>query len=831
MLLKRFFHLLIATTLLFANVWMPVRAASVDSHQRQAAAPNPSDLSTTLASIEKTVDEKRKELGVPGISLVIVKDDRVIYMKGLGLKDVERGLPVTPDTLFAIGSCTKAFTAMAAMMSVDDGKLSLDDSPKKFLPYFKLMDAEADAKITIRDLLSHRSGLAGTDLLWAPGVLDREEIIRAVAFAKPTARLGEKFQYQNVMFSAAGEVVAKAQDSTWEQVIARRILKPLGMKASNTSIQEMQKASDFSLGYEYIVATKEARRLPMRDLKSIAPAGAINSSVRDMAAWVRLMLGGGVFEGKRLVSEKSFKELITKQINIAGNIDYGLGWGLAEWNGHKVLQHSGGIDGFNSLVALMPDRKLGVVMLTNVSSSPLGRTVMETVWSNLVGSPQSNASNATAAAVGDAQSSVADLQSEVGTYRFAEAGFDVEIALKDGKLTMTVPNQPVYALENVGGRRYKLANAPAGFFVTFRPVKENASQTEAYLEQPQGNYVLTKIEPADAGTEAAAAAAASYSSPFKDLLGSYEREKAGTIEIAFKEGKVALIVPGQPAYPLSEKAKDNLYSPLLPDSYAVLVKRDAAGKVSAIVLKQPEGEFEFKRIPDFNAQITVDELMTRVIEAHGGEANLRRHRSMIQTINVDFENQGVSGPGIINSRAPNATETQLTFMALGKKIGTYREFFDGTSGGEETSFSSGETKTGAQLDDARVTSDFYQLVNWKKLFKTVAIKRMSKVGDEEVYVVVKTPEKGNPITDYISAKSFLILKRDLLISSNTGEGAQQVMETYSDYKTVGGVLLPFKTVSHSNDTGDTIMRLKDVKFDVEIPDSVFRAQARTVNHK
>jgi outer membrane lipoprotein-sorting protein len=410
----------------------------------------------------------------------------------------------------------------------------------------------------------------------------------------------------------------------------------------------------------------------------------------------------------------------------------------------------------------------------------------------------------------------------------------VEIALKDGKLTMTVPNQPVYALENVGGRRYKLANAPAGFFVTFRPVTGNTSQTEAYLEQPQGNYVLTKIKPADAATGAAAAAtatAADYSGPLKDLLGSYEHEKAGTIEVAFREGKVALIVPGQPAYPLAEKSKDNLYSPLLPDSYAVVVKRDAAGKVSAIVLKQPEGEFEFKRIPDFNAQLTVDELMTRVIEAHGGEANLRRHKSMIQTIDVDFENQGVSGPGTISSRAPNATETQLTFMALGKKIGTYREFFDGTSGGEETSFSSGETKTGAQLDDARITSDFYQLVNWKKLFKTVALKRMSKVGEEEVYVVVKTPEKGNPITDYISAKSFLILKRELLIRSSAGEDAQQVIETYSDYKTADGVVLPFKTVSHSDDTGNTIMRLKDVKFDVEIPDSAFRAQARTVNHK
>lgn len=737
MLLKRFFHLVTVLALLVANVWTPVaHAFPVAYESRDKNFSNGfSDLSTALAAIEKTVDEKRKELGIPGISLVIVKDDRVIYMKGLGVRDVERGLRVTPDTLFAIGSCTKAFTAMAAMMSVDDGKLSLDDSPKKFLPYFKLMDAEANARITLRDLLSHRSGLGNTDLLWAPGVLSREEVIRAVAFSKPRARLGEKFQYQNVMFSAAGEVVAKAQSSTWEQVITSRIFKPLGMRASNTSIQEMQKAPDFSLGYEYVVATKEQRRLPMRDLKGIAPAGAINSNARDMAAWVRLMLNGGVFEGKRLVSEKGFRELITKQINITGNVGYGLGWGLAEWNGHRTVEHSGGIDGFNSLVALMPDQKLGIVMLTNVSSSPLGLTVREAVWSNLVGSPPSKASSTAAAATGDAQTAVAaaELEREAGSYRFAEAGFDVEIALKDGKLTMTVPGQPVYTLERVDGRRYKLANAPAGFFVTFRPVKENDAETEVYLEQPQGNYVLAKV------------------------------------------------------------------------------KQTAAA-------------------PEF-ASISIDDLMTKVITAHGGEANLRKHKSMIQTLDVDLENQGVTGTGRISARAPNATETAFTFMALGKKIGTYREFFDGTSGGEQTSFSSGETKSGAQLDDARLNGDFYQLVNWKKLFKTVTIKNLSKVGNEEVYVVLATPFTGNPITQYISTKSFLILRRDLLIASNNGEGAQPVTETYSDYKTVDGVLIPFKTVSHSEDTGDTVMRVKDVKFDVEIPDSAFRAQAKNGNRQ
>ncbi len=170
-----------------------------------AATATATDYSAPLAAIEKAIDDKRKEFGVPGISLVIVKDDKVIYLKGLGVKDFEHNTPVTPNTRFAIGSASKALTAMLAVMSADEGKLSLDDSPKKFLPYFTLRDEEAAAKITLRDLLSHRSGLNRTDLAMVTGMLNREELIKVAGLAKPTAKLGEKFHYQNIMYTAAAK--------------------------------------------------------------------------------------------------------------------------------------------------------------------------------------------------------------------------------------------------------------------------------------------------------------------------------------------------------------------------------------------------------------------------------------------------------------------------------------------------------------------------------------------------------------------------------------------------------------------------------------------------
>src|SRR5689334_1361251 len=720
-MMKRLISLALCLVISVALVPRPLFA-------QQPAAATATDYSAPLAAIEKAIDDKRKEFGIPGASLVIVKDDQVIYIKGLGVKDFEHNLPVTPDTRFAIGSATKAFTAMLAVMSADDGKLSLDDSPKKFLPYFTLYDKDAAAKITLRDLLSHRSGLNRTDLAMVTGVLNREELIKVAGQAKPTAKLGEKFQYQNVMYTAAGEAVAKAQNSTWDELIAKKIFKPLGMTNSDTSPEDMQKSRDYSFGYDYNAGTKVTRRLPQRPIPAAAPAGAINSSARDMAQWVRFMLGNGVFNGHRLVSEKNFDELTSKQLNIAGPVDYGLGWFLRQWNGHKVVEHGGNIDGFNAQVALMPDQKLGFVLLTNVTASPLGTVAMNTIWKNLVAVASSTEAKAAELA--------ADPKQEVGTYSLAAAGVNFDVSWKNDKLVLTVPGQAPYPLQNVGGRRYKFADpAPAGFFATFRPVKDKSSDTELFLEQPQGNVVLAKV----VATTAAA--------------------------------------PVANTEPL----------------------------------------------------ISVDDLLTKMIAAYGGEENLRKHKSSVMKIDVDLENQGVQATGSISAKAPNLTASDMTFTALGKKLGSLVTYFDGNAGGEFLSFAPEETYSGKRLEDVKAGSDFYDVLDWKQNYKTITVKRMGKVGDEDVYVVEKQREKGTKVTDYVSTKSFLVLRRESIIVSETS--GLQLPETvsFSDYRNVDGVMVPFKTVSNNVANGDIVLRLTDIKFDVAIPDAAFHKPA-AMNH-
>jgi CubicO group peptidase (beta-lactamase class C family) len=805
------FRFVLCLVVFAAPLSRPVAAQQPEGTKRVAIG---RDYSEPLAVIEKAIDQKRQELGVPGASLVIVKDDRIIYMKGLGLKDFERKLPVTPDTLFAIGSASKAFTAMLAVMSADEGKLSLDDSPKRFLPYFTLRDTDAAARITLRDLLAHRSGLNRTDLAMVTGVLNREELIKVAGVAKPTAKLGEKFQYQNVMYTAAGEAVARAQNSTWDRLIVTKIFRPLGMTASDTTVAAMQKSRDFSFGYDYNATTKVTRRLPQREIPAAAPAGAINSTVRDMAQWLRLMLGNGVVNGRRMVSEKGFDELVRKQMNVAGTVDYGLGWFLRQWNGHKVIEHGGNIDGFNAQVAMMPDQRLGFVLLTNVTASTLGGIAMSTVWKNLVAVPKS--------ADEKASSPAGDPKIEIGRYG-APSGVSFEVTFKDDNLVLTVPGQPPYPLRNIGGRRYKLADpAPAGFFATFKAVPGKASETELFLEQPQGNLVLSRV-PAENAAPLITVTTSAIPNALGDLIASYESESSKqVIEIGEKEGKVSLVVPGQPAYPLTEKEKDRLSSPVLPETYWIDVNRDNAGTVSGIVLNQPEGRFSFRRVATAaGGLITTDELIAKMIDAYGGEANLRKHKSSVATVAVDMENQGVQATALVSARAPNQTASEMTLMALGKKIGSIVTYFDGSTGGETLSFAPAETYTGKRLEDIRVAADFYDVLNWKKKYKAITMKRLGKVGDEDVYVLEKRIEKGTPVTDYISTKSFLVLRRTSVIVSETSGVELPQSESFSDYRKVDGVMVPFKVVSNNLANGNIIICVKDIKFDVELPDSVF----------
>jgi CubicO group peptidase (beta-lactamase class C family) len=747
-----------------------------------------------------------------------------VLLKGFGQRDIAKRLPVTPDTLFAIGSSTKAFTALSVLMAADDGKLSLDDSPKKYLPYFHMSDPETDKNITIRDLMCHRSGLARTDLAMVTGALNREELIRVAGLAKPTAKLGERFQYQNIMFTAAGEAAAQAEKTPYEQIVTQRIFTPLGMTHSVFSVAAMQHASDFSRGYQVSRESHKINLLPQRDISATAPAGAIDSSARDMARWLRFMLqGDGTFAGKRLVSTANFAELTKTQMATGSTSGYGLGWFLEEWNGHKVVQHGGNIDGFTTAVGLMPDRKLGYALLINDNNAVLGPQSLGMVWADLVGAPPAP-NVAVPATPGGSAATTIDPATLSGSYSSLTPPISMEVTRGvDGVLTLTVAGQPPYPLTLISGNRYKLGSpAPDGFFTTFRPAAASAGGVPGivlFLEQPQGNLTLTKE---------AAAVTTDLSPALRELTGDYDKE-GRTLTLTGQNGKLTLLVPGQPAYPLDPSADgkpDTFTSALLPGGFAFQIQRDpATHKPTGLLAHQPNGDVLLKRLGSTaSAELpTADELLAKMVTAYGGAANLRRHRTRVTTATLDFENQGITGEATEWDRAPDARATHLTLVALGKKIGTIDEYCDGKTAQQWGSFLPPTVRKGKALATARREADFVDgLLDYRTYDEKVEVKRRVPIEGEEAFVLIETPKGGgNPITDFVSAKSYLLLRR-VEIDTDTGT---PLTTTFHDYRTIDGTPIAFASSEQNPAEGTVEMRVKSVRFDVPVPEGVFRREA------
>jgi CubicO group peptidase (beta-lactamase class C family) len=328
-----------------------------------------------LAGYDELVTKMIEDWKVPGVAVAIVKGGDVVYAKGFGYRDMEKKLPVTPDTLFSIGSCSKAFTTFTMATLVEEGKLQWDEPVRTFLPEFKLYDPIASELITPRDLVTHRSGLPRHDLLWYNNnKLSRREMVERLRYLEPNEKLRAKWQYNNLMFLTAGYLIEHVTGKSWEDNVRERIFQPLGMTHSNFSVLDSQKAADFAQPYRE--EDDKIELIPFRNIVTVGPAGSINSSVHEMSKWIALHLGGGQAAGKPLVSAATLADLHAPHMVLGGPgerpefspASYALGWAVDTYRGHQRIQHGGSIDGFQALVSLLPQDGVGMVILVNKQS-------------------------------------------------------------------------------------------------------------------------------------------------------------------------------------------------------------------------------------------------------------------------------------------------------------------------------------------------------------------------------------------------------------------------------------------------------------------------------
>lgn len=327
---------------------------------------------------------------VPGLAMAIVRNDSVIYARGYGVREFGRPDPVTERTIFAIGSSSKAFTAASIAMLVDEKKVGLDASPGTYLPGFQMFDPKVTRDLTVRDLLSHRSGLARGELAWYGSPFDRDDIVRRVRYLEPSWSFRSQFGYQNIMYIAAGQVVAKVSGKSWDDFVRERIFTPLGMATSSTTIRGLEAVANKATPHAEVNDT--LRTIPWRNIDNAGAAGSINSNVVEMAQWVRLQLGRGQYAGRRLYSARMADEMHQAQTVI--RVDsasresmpethlkaYGLGWFLEDYRGRMMVHHGGNVDGFTALVAMMPEERLGVVLLTNMNGTGLPTALVHQVF-------------------------------------------------------------------------------------------------------------------------------------------------------------------------------------------------------------------------------------------------------------------------------------------------------------------------------------------------------------------------------------------------------------------------------------------------------------------
>jgi CubicO group peptidase (beta-lactamase class C family) len=328
-----------------------------------------------LADLDAYAAKALADWHAPGVALAVVKDDAVLVAKGYGVREAGKPEPVGERTLFGIASCTKAFTAAALAILVDEGKVRWTDPATKYLPGLQLADPYVTRELTVRDLLCHRSGLAtfGGDLLWYNTTYDRAEVLRRLRFLKPTTSFRSAFGYQNNLFLAAGQVVPAVTGQSWDDFVKERIFTPLGMGAvtSATAI-----GPDADAATPHTVRDGRAIAVPRYNSDNIGPAAAVHAGAREMAQWLRLQLGRGQFEGKRVYSEAAARAMWSPQtmLPLVGDLSkpspthlraYALGWFVSDYHGKLRAEHDGSIDGYFSKVILIPEAKVGAAALTN----------------------------------------------------------------------------------------------------------------------------------------------------------------------------------------------------------------------------------------------------------------------------------------------------------------------------------------------------------------------------------------------------------------------------------------------------------------------------------
>ena len=571
------------------------------------------DVSKKLEGFDAYMDQLLKDWNTPGIGVGIVINDKLVFAKGYGYRDYGRKLPFTPTTLCPIASNSKLFTAVAAGMLVEQGKLTWDKPVRDAVPTIQFYNDQLNNNVTLRDMLSHRTGVTRHDHIWFKSPFTRKELFEKLKYLEPQQPMRETFLYNNLMFSAAGYIIELKSGKTWEKYVRENVFEPLDMNTSTYTISDMLKLPDHGVPYREKRDSFELYQIPYyEDTEGVAPAGAIISNINELSHWLVALMNDGNYNGKQVLPRNVLKATTQPAIGLPNalgealgywevlNPDYGMGRQTASYRGHLMTFHGGDLPGFHSQVSFLPNEKIGVIVLViGDHAAPLYNVVSYNVYERLLGMDQTPWS--------ERRLKIRLANKKAGTEARAKAGGD---RVPDTKPSHPLSDyaaeyeNPAYGIVKIGCKseqldftfhefQYPLSHFHYDRFDT--PDDEQYGRFSVnFRTNPQGDISEAVMSIDEAEVVFKRKPEVLDPKLLEKLAGTYLTPSQVKFEVLYQPGAgLSLVFPGGPPQKLIQVKRLEFRTPQSGDTIYEFVLEN--GQVKALRERDPSGEFTFPR--------------------------------------------------------------------------------------------------------------------------------------------------------------------------------------------------------------------------------------------
>jgi CubicO group peptidase (beta-lactamase class C family) len=578
-----------------------------------SAAAQAIDVREKLEDFDAYMAKTLKDWNAPGVGVGIVVNNELVFAKGYGFRDYEKKLPFTPATMSPIASNTKLFTAVAAGMLVQEGKLTWDKPVRESVPAIRFYNDQLNNTVTLRDMLSHRTGITRHDTIWYKSDFSRKQLFEKLVYLEPQEPMRQTFLYNNLMFAAVGYLIELQSGKTWEQFVKERILDPLEMSSTSYAIADMLNRPEFGVGFTEKRDSFELYRIPYyEDIEGVAPCGAIVSNIEDLSHWLIALMNDGKYHGKQVLPAEVLNATLQPAIALPNttletrgwsevlNSAYGMGRQTASYRGHLITYHGGDLPGFHTQVSYMPQDHIGVIVFEiGNHSQPLYNIVSYNVYERLLGMTQTPWS---------------ERQLEI-RLKNKKAGTEARTKADEGRVPNTEPSHPLtafagvyenpaYGLMTIGLKdnqlqfdfhkiRFPMTRFHYDRFDT-PDDEQDGKWSVNFRTNPQGDIDLAVMSLDEAEAVFARKPDAIDPKLISQLPGAYETPGGVKIQVASAaDGRLSLVLPGQPAIPLTQLKGLSFRTPQFSDVTLEFVVQD--GQVKGLKQRTPGAEFTFPK--------------------------------------------------------------------------------------------------------------------------------------------------------------------------------------------------------------------------------------------